>query len=423
MSLNSAFRIVQIHSYDGGGGAERVVSLNHKELRRLGYHSRLLVARKKGDAEGVEEVSYVRGPKGLRRLARWTEKITGRQYIYSPSFRQLLRELPKSADIVHIHSMHGAEGYADLSQIAWLSTQVPLVLSVHDLWLLSGHCAYPLDCDRWLVGCGQCPDLKRYPAIPCDGTKANWRNKKHVFSDARVQLIAPSQWVIDQVKKSPILNHLPIHLVYNPVDTAIFFPKERQIARQALGLPQDHKIILMVAQSLANFYKGVPDGLDALNQLADSSEIFVVIIGRDAEHALKDCKLPGRAVPYQADQSDLVNFYRAADVFLMPSRCETFGMVAAEAMACGTPVVAYAAGGLVDVLGDDEGGFLVPSGDIQGLVKALNKLLLDEQLNLQKSHLAVTRASSHFSLKAHTQVCLSVYNHVTHSPKELHKSH
>jgi D-inositol-3-phosphate glycosyltransferase len=105
----------------------------------------------------------------------------------------------------------------------------------------------------------------------------------------------------------------------------------------------------------------------------------------------------------------LADYYRAADALLMPSRAETFGMVAAEAMACGTPVVAFAAGGLADVIGDSEGGLLVESGDVSALSLALKDMLGNDALRQRISISASARSQREFSLVTHTNRCLDVY--------------
>jgi glycosyltransferase involved in cell wall biosynthesis len=401
-------RVVQVHSADSGGGAEATARLHHEELRRCGHDSRLLVARRKLGGPGVEQIEFVRGPKGVLRTARWLEQRTGLQYLYSPGFRRALAKLPAECDVVHLHSLHGADGYADIGPIAALSQRCPVAMTIHDLWPITGHCGYPLDCTRWQIGCGGCPDLQRYPAVARDATRLNWWRKRMAFRKARLQLIVPSHWVADQVRQSPILGHLPVSVVHAPIETAKFRPGDRAAARQRLDLPIDRKIVLLTAQSLNNVYKGTPAGIEALNRI-DDRRLLIVAIGHDAEAALAQCRAPGVAVKYQSDQAALADYYRAADALLMPSQCETFGMVAAEAMASGTPVAAFAAGGLADVLGKDEGGLLVPAGDVAALAGAVRRLLDDDALRTALGRIGADRAAREFSLESHTQRCLSVY--------------
>lgn len=401
-------RVVQVHSADRGGGAEAVARLHHGEMIRQGVDARFLVARKLGTDPRVEQIEYVRGPKGARRLAGWFEAVSGRQYVYSPSFRIAVSRLRSDADIAHFHSLHGAEGYAELAPVAWLSRQVPTVVSLHDLWLLTGHCALPLDCDRWIAGCGACPDLKRYPAIRRDGTRGNWLKKKALFESSNIHLIVPSSWVASQVQKSPILSGLRRTVVYNPVDASIFNPGDRIEARRRLGIPTDRITVLVVAQHLGASFKGVADGIKALSQMSGINP-YLIAVGGSAESVLAQWKGDGVAVGYQSNQCALVDYYRSSDALIMPSRTETFGMVAAEAMACGTPVIGFATGGLIDVVGDREGGFLVAPGDVNGLAEALRAVLDDAELRARLRASAMARANREFGLEKHTKSCLEIY--------------
>lgn len=402
-------KIVQVHSADSGGGAEATARLHHEELRRLGYASRFLVARRKLGGPGVEQIEFVRGPKGILRTTRWLERRTGLQYLYSPAYRQLLKRLPGECDVVHLHSLHGAEGYADIGPVAALSRRCAVVMTIHDLWPVTGHCGYPMDCERWRTGCGRCPDLQRYPAVPRDATRLNWWRKRVAFRSARLHLIVPSQWVAEQLRASPILGHLPATVVPAPVEIETFRPGDGDAARRSLNLPPGGRIVLLAAQSLSNVYKGTKEGIAALNRV-EHRDLFVVAIGHDAEAVLRQCRAPGIAVGYQAAPAALAKYYRAADVLLMPSRCETFGMVAAEALACGTPAAAFAAGGLTDVLGHDEGGLLVPAGDVAALAGAVQRLLDDAELRERLGRNGAARAAREFGLQTHTRRCLDVYS-------------
>jgi glycosyltransferase involved in cell wall biosynthesis len=376
-------------------------------LRRK-LDARLHVAHRVIESEGISQIRYVRGVPGSRRLARTIEASTGGQYLYSPSFRTLLGELRGSADVVHFHSLHGAQAYAELWPIKSFSRQVPSVLTMHDLWLFTGHCAQPMGCGKWLQGCGNCPDLTIAPAIPRDGTRLNWRYKRQVFKTAPVHLSVPSRWVQKLVAQSPILGHLPSVVIPNPVDTNIFSPGSQRHARLELGLPLDRPIALLVAQSLLLVFKGGELGIDAVAN-ARVPNLFLVAIGPDAQLALSKSRVDGIAVGYQTDRSRLAMYYRAADVLVMPSRAETFGMVAAEAMACGTPVVAFAAGGLVDVIGTNDGGLLVPELDVASMSVAIRALLFDDERRAALGQQAAQRAVREFSLTHHTDKTLKLY--------------
>lgn len=401
-------RITQIHAADQGGGAEAVVLAHHMQLRARGEDARLVVARKHTDAPGVESIPYVRGPKGLRRLARWREALTGHQYVYEPSFRNLLASLPGRTDVVHLHSLHGSGGYAELTPLIGLARRVPTLLTLHDLWWLTGHCAHPQECLRWQIGCGSCPDLARYPAIRRDGTRANFKVKQRVATEAGFHLIAPSAWVRSQVAQSPILRSLPLTIVFNPIDTRTFRPGDRATARASLGVGASERVLLVVAQHLRSPFKGVEPLIGALGALP-RPDTRLLLVGHDAELLASKSRLPAIPLEPITDRERMADCYRAADLLLMPSKVETFGLVAAEAMACGTPVVAFPAGALGDVIVDGEGGRVVPQDDMTAFIGAVNGLLDDEDQRSRLSASAAVKAARDFSLEAHTEACLRVY--------------
>src|SRR5207249_2562667 len=118
----------------------------------------------------------------------------GREDFRFPGTRELLSLTPEPPDVFHAHNLHG--GYFDLRLLPALSRRSPFVLTLHDAWLLSGHCAHSLDCERWLGGCGACPDLSLYPAVKRDATAQNWQQKRRIYADARLHVATPSRWLM-----------------------------------------------------------------------------------------------------------------------------------------------------------------------------------------------------------------------------------
>ncbi|MCA9055898.1 MAG: glycosyltransferase [Planctomycetaceae bacterium] len=391
-----------------GGGAEQVVRLEYEEMLRRGVRCRWFVACRDSESFGAECIPHRSGPSGINRFAKVLERLAGLQCFYDPPFRAFAAQLPNEADILHLHSIHGRQTRADIESVAKIARRMPVVMTLHDLWWLSGHCALPLECTRWKVGCGRCPDLKRYPAIPRDGTGWNWRRKQRAFTRCSVDLIVPSAWVRDQVAQSPILRHLPIHVVPNPVDKTVFRPADKATSRRRLGIPATAPVVLLLAQSLSSPLKGCDDAIAALSRL-NVSDLIVLAIGHNSEDVVSQVRHRVVPVAYQTEQSALADYYLAADVFLMPSKCETFGMAAAEAMACATPVVAYAVGGLVDVVGDISTGALVRPGDVAEFAAAIDRLLSNHTARAAIGRQASRRVSELFSLSRHADLCMDVY--------------
>lgn len=223
-----SLRIVQVSTGDQIGGAETSAYNLFNAYRERGHVSRLVVGFKAVDDPDVIRLPYadptrqsrwasiwlrlaapleaarnrVRGTVHLYGLVRrvaeprvLAERWTGLEDFNYPGSWRLFDVVPERPDVVHCHNLHG--GYFDLRALPWLSQQVPLILNLHDAWPLSGHCAHSFECERWRTGCGQCPDLTIYPAIPRDATAENWRRKRDIYAQSRLYITTPSRWLMD----------------------------------------------------------------------------------------------------------------------------------------------------------------------------------------------------------------------------------
>ena len=147
------------------------------------------------------------------------------------------RSLGEGPTILHLHNLHG--GYFDLRALPALSDLAPVVLTLHDQWAFTGHCAHSFGCDRWKTGCGDCPDLTIYPGIPKDRTAENFALKQEIFSRTRLYLSAPSRWLMDKAERSLLAPAVEeARIIPNGVDTNVFRPGDKAIERSRLGLPR-----------------------------------------------------------------------------------------------------------------------------------------------------------------------------------------
>ncbi len=160
--------------------------------------------------------------------------------------------------------------------------------------------------------------------------------KAKPFCENLLHCIAPSQWVVEQMKCSPILRHTPVDVIPNPIDTAVFHPTGRGNARRSLDIPSDRSVVLMAASHL-NAMKGGEQIVDLLQNLGNQSVIAILIGTRFIEMAGKlSCET--RPMGYLASSEQMAECYRAADVVIVPSKVETFGLVAAEARSGAVPL-------------------------------------------------------------------------------------
>jgi glycosyltransferase involved in cell wall biosynthesis len=347
-----------------------------------------------------------------------------------PGTWQLLKLTPQPPDIVHCHNLHG--GYFDLRALPWLCQQVPVVLTLHDAWLLSGHCGHSFDCERWKTGCGHCPDLTIYPAIRKDATAYNWRCKQEIYSKSRLYVATPCHWLMKKVEQSMLAPAVAeARVIPHGVDLSIFQPGDRRAARAALNLPQDAMVLLFTANGIRqNLWKDYQTMRAAVAQLAErlhDRRVLFIALGEDAPaerigHAQVDF------VPYQQDRYVVARYYQAADVYVHAAKVDTFPNAVLEALACGTPVVATAVGGIPEQVkgfalahggshsldlnrsGVDEAtGILVPPGHAEWLAHCLELLISDAFLRHRLSTNAACDAQWRFDLNRVVEAYLDWY--------------
>ncbi len=422
-------RILQLSTTDIRGGAARVAWNLFQAYQHLGHQSWLAVGHKLSDAPDVMMIpndenrdwwarlwlsacrsltpfiGKVRGAGRLSQLMSWIGQPThyirrqrGWEDFDFPGTWELLELTPYTPNIVHCHNLHG--GYFDLRALPWLSQQVPVVLTLHDEWLFSGHCAYKLQCER--TGCGRCPNLTIYPAIKRDATAYNWRRKRDIYARSRLYVATPSQWLMDEAQRSVLASGIvEAKVIPYGIDLSIFHPSDRQTAREALGLPIEAKIILLVANGIRhNIFKDYKTMKTALVQVSErwnGEEIVFLALGEDAPPEYLG-KAKVQFVPYQKDTAVVAKFYQAADVYIHAARADTFPNTVLEALACGIPVVATAVGGIPEQVDDEWTGFLTPPGDPNAMATRIAQLLKDDHLRLKFGHRAANIARNRFDL-------------------------
>lgn len=444
--------IVQVNTADKAGGAESVAWQLFQAYRRSGHRSSLMVGLKRSDDPDVVELTHdeYRGPwsrrcsaaaaqlgsacgplRGIGHLQtalrlmvgqprRYYHRQLGREEFDFPGTHDLASALKPAPDIVHCHNLHGAWlkdcGYFDLAALPALSRRFPVVVTLHDAWLLSGHCAHSFECERWKTGCGDCPDLTIYPAVKRDATAYNWQRKQDLFSRSRLFVATPSRWLMDKVDASMLKPAcLEQRVIPNGVDLAIFAPADKYQARVQLGFPRETKILLFAANGVKqNLWKDYRTMRAALGRVAalmkDRPVLFVGLGEGEAEETIGPVRI--QFVPYEHDPSAVARYYQAADLYIHAARAETFPNTVLEAAACGTPVVATAVGGIPEQVIDGRTGFLVPAGDAEAMARQIVRLLEQESVRRLMASEAEGVARERFDLKQQVRAYLNWYDSI-----------
>ena len=362
----------------GGGGASRVAA----DLSRLLNQSEDIIADHWVSYAKNDRMPYMKDLHGGKLLQtvqkgfRLLSRVVGYPDYLTPELFIHLLFKDKDYDIYHLHDISTA-----LSPLAvsWLSGQKPLVWTFHDCSPFTGGCIFPMDCQNYLTGCQDCPQLDVWPMFTrLDFTGRIQKHKHNLVRRNSIRVIAPSAWMAQETVKSGMLSSLPDVINYG-VDTDRFVNHDKRKIRRELGLPDHRDIILLSAWSLHDHRKGLAYAVETISML--KSDPLVLMVGdadtetRNVFDRFETC-ITGRL----NDDRKLSGYYAAADVFLFPTLGDNFPNVVLETMACGTPCVAFNVGGVGEMIKDNITGYLVDKYDIDGLYTRVSQLLKDENL-------------------------------------------
>jgi glycosyltransferase involved in cell wall biosynthesis len=310
-------------------------------------------------------------------------------------------------DIIQLHWVSNFLNYRRFFQN--VPGEVPLVWRFADMNPLTGGCHYDGDCGRFAESCGECPKLQSHNEN--DLSRAIWERKKsglaHLPSN-RLHIVALNSWMAEQVRRSSLFKRFECSIIPNGVDLEEFRPVPQGIAREALGIPAGRQVLAFVAESAANVRKGFHLLCGALEKLKTRSNLFLLIVG-DSPHA-QSLNVPALRVGFVQSPLFLRQIYSAADLFAIPSLEDNQPNTVLEAMACGTPVVGFKAGGIPEMIDHGKTGLLVPRGDVQELALAIESLLNDERLRATMGTLARKRAEAVFSRDGQVRQYLELYS-------------
>ena len=349
-------KVLFINTVYGQGSTGRIVADLGKMLEENGHEFKVAYGRGDHSADphcyrvGTDLDMYIHA--GLSR-------ITDRAGFYSTAATKKLvgfiREY--APDIIHLHNLHGY--YVNIEVLfSYLADEYKgrVIWTLHDCWPFTGHCVHftYAGCDKWKTHCSNCIQKGEYPAsMMLDNSYGNYEKKKELFTRVKnLEIITVSNW-LKSVAEQSYLGGKKIRTIYNGVDTDRFHFVPNEIKKE-LGI-EDKKMILLVSDGWIE-QKGYSTVL-AVAKAAPPDWQFV-IIGLTKEQI---SELPTNITGFERiwNQDKLIEFYSAADVFFNPSLEETFGLVTAEAMACGTPAVVMNSTACPELITDKNAGTVV----------------------------------------------------------------
>lgn len=414
--------IVHLNQYDVRGGAARAMYRLHEGFQAAGHQSRLVVGRQETFDDEVSQIGYQSSRLSTLLKKIWDNKVAPRlethlsrdEWSHLVSWDMLRSPVIHNADVINLHNLHG--GYFNVRVLPLLAAQKPIVWTLHDMWPLTGHCAYAYDCQRWRTGCYDCPLLKgsgRHLVEPVptrhDRTRARWSRKRAIYQALPLSVITPSRWLKEIAQQSILAATATVWHVPNGIDVDRFKPLDQHLARQALDLPVDAQVIFFSAETIDNRRKGTTYLWQALAELKADRNIWLLTSGRQIDISRQAQRFNVRHLGYLSDEGLQRLAYTAADVFVLPSLADNQPLVVLEALACGTPVVAFDVGGIPEMVRHMQTGYLARYQDTQDLSHGIQLILENAPLKQDMRRACRTTAETDYALARQVQGYLEVY--------------
>jgi glycosyltransferase involved in cell wall biosynthesis len=335
------------------GGAAKGAYWLHLGLNDIGVNSKILTTSKKNyqSSESKYTINKNKIDKGFSLIRSNLDNLFLLPYrnrdrrifstgIFGYDFTKT--ELYEWADIINLHWING--GFVNIKDLS--KVDKPIVWTIRDMWPMTGGCHYSIECDNYKNGCGNCKQLnsnKKYDL----SRYVLWRKDKYLPDNLKI--VGISDWVSETASESYLFRDNDIRTIYNNVDSEMFFPIDKNIARNILGIETNKKILLAGAQNIEDFYKGFDKYLEAINNL-NKEDYFLLFFGNADEELLDTLGFEYKSLGFLYDEVSMRLTYSAADVFIAPSIQEAFGKTIVESLMCETPVVCFDATGPKDLV-------------------------------------------------------------------------
>ncbi len=452
--------ILHINRSDGAGGAAIAMQRLHRGLLDAGHDSNLLV----GKSIHPDPRTHLIGDQTKARMSlsdrvkQRLDQCLHKRIDSDPAAHRHLWKIPglpifRQAQVLNFHNLHST--YFNIRVLPTLAVR-PIVWTLHDMWALTGHCAYSYECDRWETGCFDCPLLKgpgrrmvEPPPTPSDMSKPEWELKDALYREHGhlIHAIAPTRWLCDLAGRGILRHARGVHCIPHGIDLEEFAPVDRSLARQVLGITRDRRILLaamfkrgrrtveallrildrrsgpttserlmkmgrskkiIFASSLHRGRKGAKYLIQALDRLENRSSICLLVCG-------------GNAVGDIPQHIETINIgltthsalqrlaYCAADLFVLPTLADNASLAVLESMACGVPVVAFDAGGVRELVHHGETGYLARCKDPDDLARGIATLLADDGARARMGRAGRELVEREYPLHLQTERYLKVY--------------
>jgi glycosyltransferase involved in cell wall biosynthesis len=379
-----------VNTYESTGGAAIAA-------RRLMY---ALIDANEDDATAIESFELLTRGDGWRarlcflweRFVIWLRNGHKRDTLFMVDIANAGIDITRSrvfreADVVHLHWVNqGMLSCRTIEKI--LASGKKIIWTMHDMWCCTAICHHARDCTRYRTACGRCPYLNS--ARDNDLAAAVFRRKQRMYAAATdLTFVAPSQWLAEQAAQSALIGRFPIHVIPNPIDVRMFDPTlSKDSDRAALDLPCDKRLLLFSAAKATDKRKGIDYFIEACRIVCDIypaavEHYGIVLVGKHGEDVASRLPLPTFVQGYvDDDEVTLSTLYALADLYVTPSLEENLPNTIIEAMACGTPCVGFATGGIPELIDHGVNGYVARYADAADMARGILQLLNADDYDL-----------------------------------------
>jgi glycosyltransferase involved in cell wall biosynthesis len=380
-------KILHISTEDTRPGAARATYRLNSGLNKLGISSEVLVQNKRSDDGTVHLVQHG----GAGRIMAETRKLLGKarlfrypkcqktsfstQWLPNGKLFQIIETL--NPNLINLHWV--CDNFLQIESLPKL--QRPLVWTLRDMWPFTGGCHYDQGCKRYTESCGMCPQLvsNHYSDLSASVLK----RKLTSWQTLDLTLVALSSWIGNCAASSALFKDRRVEVIPNGLDTDLYKPADRQVAREILNLPGDKKLVLFGAvQATSSKRKGFDLLKAALKDLSETvwkEKIELVVFGSSKPEHSEDFGFKTYYLGHLYDDFSLVMAYSAANVLVAPSVQENLPNTVLEATACGIPSVAFNIGGMPDLIDHEKNGYLAKPFEIRDLAQGIAWILEEEE--------------------------------------------
>ena len=373
-------KILILSTSDIDGGAARAAYRLHTSLLDAGIESQMLVKDKHSIDPTVLCISNSKIQKGINALRPSIDRINVNRYkprsLFSQSwagFNGISEQVNRiNPDIVHLHWICG--GLIRIEDIANIKAKI--IWNCHDMWPFTGGCHYDEYCGKYKTGCGSCPILES--SKKNDLSRAVFRRKLATYKKMKeLIVVGSSKWISTCARESRLFSDKKVITLKNCINTKLFKPIDKNIARDLFNIPKNKKVILLSAMNvIGDARKGARELFEAVNML-DIEGAIVVVAGSEKSQVL-DIKYPLYHIEPLKDEVSLSLMYNIADVLIVPSLQENLANSIVEGLSCGIPVVAFNIGGNPDLIEHKIDGYLAKDFSTRDLAFGIEWVLSHE---------------------------------------------